>query len=621
MKYFASIVLVFLVLGRSAQAASDQWVEVRGNHFTVLSDAGEKQARHALDQFERMRWVFQTLFPRANIDPAKPIVVVALRTDRTFASFEPAAYLAKGQMRLGGLFAPGPDKNYILLNLGAEYEHPYAAIYHEYTHLAFAADGEWMPLWFNEGLAEFNQNTEIQDKQVLLGVPSTDDILYLRQNSLIPLDVLFKVDAKSPYYHEEQKGSVFYAESWALMHYLMISDGHNKTNAIGNYLSYVKDGQDPADAGVKAFGNLKTLLYSLQNYIHNDRYEQFLLNSAASPIDESSYKVRTLTQPQADAIRADVLVHVQRTDEAQALLEAVRKADPNDAQAYETMGLIESMAQNTEQARKWYGEAIKLDSQNYLALYFFAANSITGVNDEQDKQIEDSLRAAISLNPNFAPSYDRLAEHFAIKHQNLDEAHMLNLHAVELDPGNLYYRMNTASVLTTMDRYPGAIGVLKAAAKLARTPSEVAMVQVRISELETVEADRDKAEADAKARAAEANAQPTAVPVQETFTVVSKPPKHPTEPPTGPKHVAVGVIHGVACSEPSILEFRLEKPGKTISVYSNDYFKIDLSVLGFTPSGSMNPCTDFEGMKASIHYAESSDKTIDGQVMAIELMK
>jgi hypothetical protein len=181
--------------------------------------------------------------------------------------------------------------------------------------------------------------------------------------------------------------------------------------------------------------------------------------------------------------------------------------------------------------------------------------------------------------------------------------------------------MNAANVLTALDRYPDAIAVIKSAVKLARTPSEVAMVQVRISELETFQADRARVEAEAKARAAEANAQAASAPVQATFTVVQKPPKHPTEPPTGPKHVAVGVIRGVACSYPATLEFRLEKPGKTISVYSNDYFKIDLSVLGFTPSGSMNPCTDFEGMKASINYAESSDKTVDGQVIAIELRK
>jgi hypothetical protein len=35
----------------------------------------------------------------------------------------------------------------------------------------------------------------------------------------------------------------------------------------------------------------------------------------------------------------------------------------------------------------------------------------------------------------------------------------------------------------------------------------------------------------------------------------------------------------------------------------------------------MNPCHDLDGMKARVMYAESSDKTIDGQIVAIELHK
>jgi hypothetical protein len=91
---------------------------------------------------------------------------------------------------------------------------------------------EWIPLWLNEGLAELYQNTDIQVKEVLLGEANTDDISYLRQNRLLPVITLLKVDQTSPYYHEEQKGSVFYAESWALTHYIEISDAQKKTNRL-----------------------------------------------------------------------------------------------------------------------------------------------------------------------------------------------------------------------------------------------------------------------------------------------------------------------------------------------------------------------------------------------------
>jgi hypothetical protein len=35
----------------------------------------------------------------------------------------------------------------------------------------------------------------------------------------------------------------------------------------------------------------------------------------------------------------------------------------------------------------------------------------------------------------------------------------------------------------------------------------------------------------------------------------------------------------------------------------------------------MNPCSDFEGRKAKVEFAESPDKSVDGQVIAIELRK
>ena len=71
-----------------------------------------------------------------------------------------------------------------------------------------------------------------------------------------------------------------------------------------------------------------------------------------------------------------------------------------------------------------------------------------------------------------------------------------------------------------------------------------------------------------------------------------------------------------------MLEFRVEnEAGKALDVYNNDFFKIELTVLGFTPKGDINPCTDFEGMKARVQYVESSDKTVDGQVVSVELRK
>jgi tetratricopeptide (TPR) repeat protein len=276
-----------------------------------------------------------------------------------------------------------------------------------------------MPLWLNEGIAEFFQNTQIRDKDVLVGQPDTNNILYLRQQRLIPLATLFKVDASSPYYHEEEKGSVFYAESWALTHYLQVTDREKGTHKLQDYLQLVSHHEDPLAAGEKAFGDLKQLQSALEHYIQLGQYKQFLLNSAAAPIDESSYIALPMTPINADAVRAAVLAKVQREKEARDLIASILKIDPNNVSARQTMGEIEHHAGNLDAARNWYGEAAKLDPKSYLANYYYASISMElGHND--DNSIESNLRAAIQSNPNFAPAYERLATYLGIRHKIMD---------------------------------------------------------------------------------------------------------------------------------------------------------------------------------------------------------
>jgi tetratricopeptide (TPR) repeat protein len=606
------LLFVFLAALRGSMfAAPEQWIEVRSDHFTVITDSNEKQARHILDQFERMRWMFQTLFPQANPDPAAPIVVIAAKNEKTFDAMEPEAYLARGQLKLGGYFMQAADKNYILLRLDAEEEHPFAAVYHEYTHLQFSSMSEFMPLWLNEGLAEFFQNTEIRNKDVVIGEASPEDILYLRQNRTIPLPVLFKVDAKSPYYHEEQKGSVFYAESWALTHYLFTTDKKMHTSHVTDYLNRMSHHEDPVAAAEKTFGDLNKLQTNLEAYIGHSAYMDFILSSAAAPIDESAYKVSALTETQSDAARADVLAYVQRTKESHALLNEVLKSDPNNAQAHETMGFLEMQQGHMDEARKWYEAAVKLDSQSYLAHYYFAAMSMRQGTGVKDEEIESSLRTAIRLNPRFAPSYNELADFYGMRHKSLDEAAKLAIQAIKLDPGSLSVRMNSASVFMNLGRYDDAAVIMRSAIKLAKSPDEVAMVQSRLVQL-----DQFKAGAQANM-----SVNGRGVPAGQAIVMNNPGPKHPTEPANGPKHEALGVIRGVKCSYPSVIEFKVEAADKTVSLYSNDYYKLEFSALGFQPSDELHPCDDIEGVKARVQYAESSDKSVDGQAISVELRK
>jgi Tfp pilus assembly protein PilF len=334
-------------------------------------------------------------------------------------------------------------------------------------------------------------------------------------------------------------------------------------------------------------------------------------------VNEASFQVKAISPPEADAVGADFLAYNDRGKDARALLDAVLQQDPKNVQAHETMGFLEGRAGNLEAARKWYEQAVQLDSQSYLAHYYYAAISMQSGATVLPDQIEASLQEAIKLNPKFAPSYDALAMFYGMHHEKLDEAHMMNLRAAALDPANLGFRLNTATVLQEQDRYKDAISVLKSSTGLAKTPEEAATLETRIKQLQEYQARHAQTEALTKPARPEYTGESTT-----TRKTISLPaPKHPTETPHGPKVTAQGVIQGVQCTDPSTIELKVEEGGKAVSLYSNNYYDIPFRASNYTPGGEIHPCADLAGMKASIQYFATSDKTVDGQILSIELTK
>jgi tetratricopeptide (TPR) repeat protein len=616
-KCLGLLAILFLPLLSPARDKPENWVEVRSPHFTIVSNSNEKQARRVADQFERMRSVFHALFPKVRIDGGNPIIVLAIKDEKDFRELEPAAYLAKGQLKLAGLFLRGPEKNYVLLRLDAEGEHPYAVVYHEYTHFLLSS-ADWMPLWLNEGLAEFYQNTDIHEKEVALGQASPENLQLLRDNRLLPLATLFAVDHNSPYYHEENKGSIFYAESWALTHYLEQKDFHDKTNFLGDYTQLLMQNVDAVTAASRAFGDLKQLQSALEAAIRQGAFGYFRM-AGTSDVDDGSFQTQALTNPQADALRADFLAYNERTADARALLDHILQEDPNNVPAHETMGFLEFRGGHIDEARKWYAQAVKLDSQSYLANYYFAAISMNASLDPSEQsQVENSLRASIKLNPNFAPSYDRLGAFLAMRHRNLDEARLMALSAVQLDPRNLAYRLDTANVLLQMQRGKDAVTVIRNAMHLAKSPQETAMAEEFLRHTEEyAQAQEETQRLNEQMKAGMPAVEVTSRAAEADIAAHSA--AREDAPPAGPHHFVTGVLKNVHCNNPAI-DLNVMAAGKTLGLHSSNYFKISYSALGITLKGDLNPCADLEGRLAKVEYVDSATLG-PAALVAIEIHK
>ncbi len=490
----SAFVLCFLAaLVSSAGAQTDTWIEVRTPHFQIVTNSNEKAGRRAARQFEGMRAVFQKVFPDAELDTAAPILVLAVQDKTDVDALEPEEYLGSGQARLVGLFVSAQERNYVLILLDAAGAHPYGPVYHEYAHFVFSLTHEWMPVWFSEGIAEFYQNTEILDDEVRLGKGDPNIQYVLEHNPLMPLPQLLAVDHRSPYYHERDKGSMFYAESWALTHYLKDKDDRDGTHLLTDYLALVQTNTDPVAAATQTFGDLTQLQQDLKKYTLDGNYSVTKLSGSTS-VDDSSFVVQPLSQPQVDTMRADFLAHEGRLNAAQTLLQGVLHDDPANVHAHEVMGFAAFHQHNYAEAQKWCQQAIKLDAQSFVAHYCFAvATTRKGMPDKTSQAaVEENLRAALKLNPSFAVAYDALAIFYANGGKNLNEAYDLMQRAIQLDPGDPEVRIDQAQLLASMNRNKDAMEALDLALKMSHTPEQTAAVENVMQSLKKFQSEQAK---------------------------------------------------------------------------------------------------------------------------------
>lgn len=477
-RFFPGLLIVIIGSAMAPAANKPAWVELRSPNFIVVTNAGEGQARRTTYQFEMIRAVFRTYFGQKQESTEQPVVILAAKDENTLKGLVPEFWAQKGAAHPAGIYVGGMDADYIALRLDVSLDQeayePFEPVYHEYVHYLTRRLIVRLPLWMVEGLAEFYGNTQIRNKVVYVGAPSISNVVILHRQQVLPVSTLFEIDASSPYYHEENKTSIFYAESWALTHYLMARDWKENTHRMSDFVQLLDKGVDPKEAASQTIGDAKLLDDPLRKYINN--FTMLAKKVEPPKIDENGFRLRGMTEAEALAVRADFMAHDRHYAEAQQMLEEALKADPKLAVACEGLSFVALQRGNTADAEKWSAQGIKIDPQDYRANYYYAWSLMrAGHYDDQSlSKAEASLRVVIKTNPDFLPAYDAMAYVLELEggKEKLGEAYMMTLQAVTREPGNVHYRIRSVEVLQRQQRPKDAVRVATLAVSMAKTPEE-----------------------------------------------------------------------------------------------------------------------------------------------------
>ena len=228
------------------------WLGVRTGNFLVVGRGRKREVRREAARLEQFHAVISAVFARLvggeRGGPHAPTTVILFPDDAAYAPYKP---IFGGRPALGaaGHFQAGAEVNYIALSLESERgRESSSTLFHEYTHLLLCDYFRAAPAWLKEELAEFYSTARVSGARVTLGGPLKARQQLRREGLAVPLDTVFAVDEHSPHYQEDAKRAFFYAESWALVHYLLNGGGDARRAEFARYLDLLASGEDAASS-------------------------------------------------------------------------------------------------------------------------------------------------------------------------------------------------------------------------------------------------------------------------------------------------------------------------------------------------------------------------------------
>jgi tetratricopeptide (TPR) repeat protein len=467
----AAALCLLLVVPVCAREAAEQWASVQSKNFLLVGNASERDIRKVAARLEQFREAFVRLLSVEHFDSSVPMTVMVFKTDESYRPFEP---LYRGQpAEVAGFFQPSQDVDYLTFSVDPRHVRDADALaYHEYVHLLVRNSFRNAPLWFNEGLAEYYSTFELSDgnRRVKLGLPINSRVQTLRERDLLPLEMLLGVDADSAYYNEQDKRNLFYAESWALVHYLL--SGPRRTE-LSTYLDLLVKGLTLEDAFQKAFQtSFAGMDDELRQYIRLNKYPQERITFDRRLEFDTLMQSSVLTEGQAQFYLGDLLLHTNRLEAAEACLQKAVALEPKLAAADASLGVLR-MRQNRFDEATHHLERASAESGSYLIHYYYAYvlsqegmgsdNSIEGYYETDKAQLmRAELKKAIDLSPTFAEAYRLLAFINLVRDEYLEESVALLKKAIELSPRRQEFSLLLAQIHLRREEFDTARGILDA---------------------------------------------------------------------------------------------------------------------------------------------------------------
>lgn len=466
----------------------EQWIALEADGFRFISNASPRATQGIARDLLRMRAAFGQL-TRLRVHTAEPTLVCIFSSERGFAPYRDAVLNVTGS-NFSGVFLRKPGGNFILLHSDAmDIDR---GVYHELTHQFLANGTGNVPTWFNEGIAEYYSTFRTVDDAAHIGRPVGDHVLGLRKQPLVPLRELFAVTQASLISSQGEHTGHFYAQSWALVHYLMADPGRRAK--LNRFLGLLGSGKSVDEAFPAAFGmQMSELEEALRAYV---RQASFPYNSYELGELATADVPEPVAMPRDAVLRQLGQVLVEGGDQhaatAERFFSEALALNPKNALAYTGLGRVYDATGRAADADAAYAKAVQLGSSD-AEVYLAAGWSLWArpPNPKSYGRVRTLFRRATEVDPKSPRAWAALGTLYLQTDRDRAEAIAALEKSVELEPANDEAAFQLAQLLTREGRHEDARKVTNARLARAQERSAQSKVTVLVAEVDRFETAND----------------------------------------------------------------------------------------------------------------------------------
>lgn len=627
-----------------ASAADRPMTLVRSRNMSVIGQQPAKTLRGIARQLQEFRVVVGGLIANAERPLAQPTFVYVFGAEQEFAPFKP---LYRGEpASMGGYLFHDDEVNDIALKLDA-YDEGARIVFHEYAHLLLHGAARSIPLWLDEGLAE-SYSTYTLDaggRGAAIGQPIVPHIALLRDR-FVPLADVIAVDHESALYNERDRKSIFYAEVWALTHYLMtaVADGPMR---IHRYATAIATGAEPAAAFNDAFGKTPAALEKdLRAYVRGVTFRSRVIVLKSRVEIEGPDEERVIPAAEAAAWLGDLQRRAGRAAEAAARIESAAAAAPNAPMAQLAKAWLRLEQKKPDEAWPAFERAAAVAPDDFTIHFAYGVALLRQEVDagryQGNTPVVDRARAALTraaaLNPVSSDVFAWLAYAEMLTDGRLTQAAAAIGRAMEMAPGRVDYVLRAADICILAGSLADARNMLHEVSRTTTDKVSATAAKTRLAELDTREAE---ARAAAAARSAIRDQEQRAIEGRSLASLPDGSAAVATDPEPGADRVAdvpeprlrpvrrgeeraYGELVEIECGA-SQVRVHLKVGRRVIIATANGM--TDIAVKAFVPPNdaattcgkNSSPPTVFLTWRTQPHRAEGA-LTIVGRAIALEFV-